>query len=394
MIAPPTSWLTQLLVASCHLRSLHGGVQLTMGLFRLRFWVPRGRAVVKQALHRCITCTRWRAATPQPPMGNLPQGRVTPARPFLRTGLDYAGPILVQTSKGRGHKAYKAFIAVFVCLCSRAVHLEIVSDYSTEAFLAAFRRFTSRRGLCQDVYSDCGTNFVGADRALRELLRASSCDGRRIARAAASDGIRWHFDPPAAPHFGGLWEAAVKSTKHHLRRVIGETTLTFEEMSTFLAQVEACLNSRPLQALTDDPDDVSALTPRHFLIGAPLLSVPEPSLTQEETNTLSRWQLVQQMRDHFWQRWSREYVHTLTPRTKWQGPTTRPDLGSLCLIRSELTPPSRWPLARIIQLHPGDDGVVRVVTVRTSSSQYVRPLTKIVMLPGASDEKALLATTQ
>ncbi|XP_071580460.1 uncharacterized protein [Temnothorax nylanderi] len=174
-----------------------------------------------------------------------------------------------------------------------AVHLEAVSDYTTEAFLAAFRRFTSRRGLCAEVFPDCDTNFVGTDRVLREVFRAASPDGRRIANAATAEGIKWHFNPPAAPHFGGLWEAAVKSTKHHLRRVIGETTLTFEELSTFLAQVEAWLNSRPLQALSDDPDDVSALTPGHFLIGAPLLDVPEPSLTEKNDNALSRWQHLQ-----------------------------------------------------------------------------------------------------
>ncbi|XP_077282833.1 uncharacterized protein LOC143908875 [Temnothorax americanus] len=168
-------------------------------------------------LHRCVTCTRWRAATPQPPMGNLPRGRVTPARPFLRTGLDYAGPILIRTSRGRGHKAHKAFIAVFVCLSSKAVHLDVVSDYTTDAFLAAFRRFTARRGLCEEIYSDCGTNFVGADRVLRDMFRASSADGRRIAHSVTSEGVKWHFNPPEAPHFGGLWEAAVKSTKHHLR---------------------------------------------------------------------------------------------------------------------------------------------------------------------------------
>ncbi|XP_071576379.1 uncharacterized protein [Temnothorax nylanderi] len=274
--------------------------------------------------------------------GQSSKRRVTPARPFLRTGLDYAGPILIRTSKGRGHRAHKAFIAVFVCLCTKAVHLDVVSDYTTEAFLAAFRRFISRRGLCEELFSDCGTNFVGADRALKELLRASSADGRRLAHAAATEGIKWHFNPPAAPHFGGLWEAAVKSTKFHLRRVIGETTLTFEEMSTFLAQVEACLNSRPLRALTDDPDDLSALTPGHFLIGAPLLAVPEPSSTDTAESSLSRWQHLQRMRDHFWSRWSREYVNGMTARPKWLKREDAPAVGSLCLVRAESTPPSRW----------------------------------------------------
>lgn len=127
--------------------------------------------------------------------------------------------------------------------------------------------------------------------------------------------MKWRFNLPAAPHFGGLWEAAVKSTKHHLRRVIGEA-LTYEEMATLLTQVEACLNSRPLQPLTDDPDDLAALTPGHFIIGAPLLAVPEPSLTYEKDNTLSRWQLFQKMRDHFWERWTREYLNTLAARPK------------------------------------------------------------------------------
>ncbi|XP_018400068.1 PREDICTED: uncharacterized protein LOC108777629 [Cyphomyrmex costatus] len=188
MILPPQSHLTQLLVESCHRRTLHGGVQLTLGLLRLRFWIPRGRAIVKQWLHRCVTCTRWRGVTPQPPMDNLPRGRITPARPFLKTGIDYAGPIFIRTTRGRGHRSHKAFIAIFVCLCSKATHLEVVSDYTTDAFLAALRRFTSRRGLCSDIYSDCGTNFTGADRQLREFLSASSTDGRRIACVAVTEG--------------------------------------------------------------------------------------------------------------------------------------------------------------------------------------------------------------
>ncbi|GAB1867788.1 Integrase catalytic domain-containing protein [Camponotus japonicus] len=386
IIIPPDSRMSGLLVDSCHRRTLHGGVQLILGLLRQRFWIPRGRAIVKRSIHRCVTCTRWRAAAPQPLMGNLPQERVTPVRSFLRTGVDYAGPILIRTSKGRGHRANKGFISVFVCLSSKAVHLEVVSDYTAEAFLAAFRRFVSRRGLCREMFSDCGTNFTGASRELREMFRASTADGRRIAQAAASDGIRWRFNPPAAPHFGGLWEAAVKSTKHHHRRVIGEATLTFEEMTTLLAQVEACLNSRPLQPLTDDPDDLTALTPGHFLIGAPLLAVPEPSLATERDNTLSRWQLLKKMRDHFWERWSREYLQTLACRPKWQKNETGPSIGDLCLLRSETTPPTRWPLARITALHPGDDGVTRVVTVRTTSSDLVRPLAKIILLPGADTE--------
>ncbi|XP_025265426.1 uncharacterized protein LOC105258069 [Camponotus floridanus] len=377
IIIPPESRLTHLMVDSCHRRTLHGGVQLTLGLLRQRVWIPRGRAVVKRAIHRCVTCTRWRAAAPQPLMGNLPRERVTPARPFLRTGVDYAGPILIRASKGRGHKAFKGFIAVFVCLSIKAVHLKAVTDYTAEAFLAAFRRFVSRRGLCSDVFSDCGTNFVGADRELRELFRFLF---RRPSDNSRNSFRRREMEvQPPPQHFGGLWEAAVKSTKHHLRRVIGEATLTYEEMAILVTQVEACLNSRPLQPLTDDPDDLAALTPGHFIIGAPLVAVPEPSLTSEKDNALSRWRLLQKMRDHFWERWTREYLSTLASRPKWTKDEAGPSIGDLCLLRSEITPPTRWPLARITALH---DGIIRVITVRTASSEFTRPLAKIIVLPG------------
>ncbi|XP_025270835.1 uncharacterized protein LOC112639871 [Camponotus floridanus] len=381
VLLPKGSHLTRLIVDDCHKRALHGGTQLTLSLIRQHYWIPRGRALVKEAILRCLPCVRWRAATPQQLMSDLPRERVVPARPFLHTGVDYAGPIQLRTTKGRGHRSYKAFVAVFVCLASRAVHLEVVSDYTAEAFLAALRRFVSRRGICRSLRSDCGTTFVGADSQLTALFTAGTPENHRIIDSLASERIEWRFNPPSAPHFGGIWEAAVKSLKHHLRRVIGDAKLTFEEMSTFLTQVEACLNSRPLQALSDDPEDLAALTPGHFLVGAALTAVPEPSLLDEPTSRLSRWQLLQKMRDHFWERWSKEYLHSITHRPKWLREETGFKVGRLCLIRNELTPPTKWPLARIAKIHPGEDGQVRVVTLRTAASELVRPVVKLVVLP-------------
>ncbi|KAL6418584.1 hypothetical protein ACFW04_011986 [Cataglyphis niger] len=267
-----------------------------------------------------------------------------------------------------------------MCLSTKAVHLEVVFDYSTDAFLATLRRFTARRGLCRSLYSDCGTNFVGADAQLRAFFAASNPAQRQIADQLANDRIQWRFNPPSAPHFGSLWEAAVKSLKHHLRRVLGESTLTYEEMSTFLTQIESCMNSRPLQALSDDPDDLTALTPGHFLVGTALNALPEPCLVDAPIGRLSLWQLLQKMRDHFWDRWSREYLHSLFQRPKWWASNKEIRIGRLCLIRSDNTPPIRWPLARIIATQPGEDGQVRVVTVRTATSELTRPIVKIVLL--------------
>ncbi|XP_011688839.1 PREDICTED: uncharacterized protein LOC105450603 [Wasmannia auropunctata] len=278
--------------------------------------------------------------------------------------------------------------------CNQSRVLELVSDYSTDAFIAAFRRFVSRRGLCRALYSDRGTNFVGADARLRELFRAATEESSRLVDLMTNEGVEWKFNPPAAPHFGGLWEAAVKSVKHHLRGVIGDSTLTFEELTTVLTQIEACLNSRPLQAMTDDPEDLSALTPGHFLIGDALTAVPEPELGREPINRLTRWQYLQRMRDDFWARWSKEYLHTLNARSKWWKPEANPEVGDLCLIRGEAVPPCKWPLARIVNVHPGEDGQVRVVTARTVSTELQRPVAKLVLLPTNRAAKTEMITSQ
>ncbi|XP_039303440.1 uncharacterized protein LOC120357338 [Solenopsis invicta] len=280
--------LVRLLIFHTHLRTLHAGTQLTLATLRQEFWLLRARSTVRSILHGCVTCARERALTPSQLMGDLPKVRVTPpARAFLHSGLDYAGPVLIRSRSGRGVASAKAYIALFVCMATRAVHLELVEGYSTPAFLGAYSRFVARRGLPESIYSDNGTTFVGADRELAAAFRATLRDPDLQNRTAA-DSVSWHFIPPSAPHFGGLWEAGVRSTKHHIRRVVGAHTLTFEEFSTLLCNIEACLNSRPLASLSDSLDDYTFLTPGHFLIGSALNSIPEPSLLQVKENRLTR----------------------------------------------------------------------------------------------------------
>ncbi|XP_039302131.1 uncharacterized protein LOC113005359 [Solenopsis invicta] len=226
---------------------------------------------------------------------NSTRVRVTPpARAFLHSELDYAGPVLIRSRSGREIASKKAYIALFVCMATRAVHLELVEGYSTPAFLGAYSHFVARRGLPESIYSDNGTTFVGADRELAAAFRATLRDPDLQNRTAA-DNVSWHFIPPSAPHFGGLWEAGVRSTKHHIRRVVGAHILTFEEFSTLLCNIEACLNSRPLAPFSDSLDDYTFLTPGHFLIGSALNSISDPSLLQVKENRLTRWQLVRQM---------------------------------------------------------------------------------------------------
>lgn len=197
----------------------------------------------------------------------------------------------------------------------------------------------------------------------------------------ATDHVSWNFIPPSAPHFGGLWEAGVKSVKYHLRRVLGKHTLTFEEFATLLCKVEACLNSRPLAPLTDTVEEYEVLTPGHFLIGSALTDTPEPSLTHINENRLSRWQLVRQITKRFWKLWQTDYVNTLQQPSKWRTASPQIKLGQLVFVRNHLLPPCKSELGRVMQTHAGTDGLVRVVTVKTGSSQYKRPIGKICVLP-------------
>ncbi|XP_039306398.1 uncharacterized protein LOC113005704 [Solenopsis invicta] len=370
--------LVELIVQNAHLRSLHAGTQLTLNVLRQEFWLLRGRSVVRAAIHKCVVCAHERAAIPTQLMGNLPQVRVSPpSRAFLSCGLDYAEPILIRSMSGRGIASRKAYIVIFICMATRAAHLEIVDGYATPAFLAAYARFVARRGLPKSIYSDNGTTFVGADREMTIAFRAALRNSDFLNRVA-TDNTSWHFIPPSAPHFGGLWEAGVRSVKHHLRRVIGAHTLTYEEMSTLLCGIEACLNSRPLAPL----DDYEPLTPGHFLIGGALTARPEPSTLNLKESRLTRWQLVRQMTEQFWKIWQSDYVNTLQQRTKWRRRLqTDVRVGQLVLLRNSLLPPCKWELGRIIMCHPGSDGLSPVVTVKTARSEYKRPLSKLCFLP-------------
>lgn len=198
-----------------------------------------------------------------------------------KVGVDFAGPISVKSGPSHKPVLVKSYICVFVSLTVKAVHLETVSDLTTEAFLALLRRFVARRGKPSLILSDHGTNFVGAARELKDLADFLSLQNTQggISDFCSCQHIAWDFLPEHAPHFGGIWEAAVKSLKTHLRRVTGNIRFTFEELTTLLTQIEACLNSRPLVPLPSDDDGIEVLTPGHFLIARPIESLPDGALS-------------------------------------------------------------------------------------------------------------------
>ena len=273
----------------------------------------------------------------------------------------------------------KSYVCVFVSLSIKAVHLELVSDLSTEAFIACLRRFIARRGKPSLIWSDHGSNFVGACREIKELLQKSD----HVSDFCAMQSIKWEFIPERAPHFGGLWEASVKSFKRHFSRVVGEVKLTFEEATTVLAQIEACLNSRPLTPLPSAEDKgIEVLTPGHFLIGRPIEALPDPSETSQSFTLLKRWHLCQALVRHFWRRWTTEYLTTLQRLSKWQKHSqVNISVGDVVVVREDETIPGRWPIARVTKTYPGKDGIVRVKTIETGDGKtYTRPVVKVAPL--------------
>ena len=253
-------------------------------------------------------------------LGQLPIECVTPGPVLDKVGVDYAGPVLVKYGQVRKPTVVKAYICVFVFLTVKAVHLELVSDLTTDACISCLRRFISCCGIPSMIWSDHGTNFVGAAREIKDLyqfLRDSSTQDS-IINFLTIKNVIWKFISQQAPHFGGLWEAAVKSMKTNLRKIVGNVKLTFEELSTLLTQIKACLNSGPLVPFPGDDDGIEALTPGHFLIGRPLQALPDNSFTYcDSTSSLHHWQLCQALLLHFWKGWSTEYVTHIGKFTKW-----------------------------------------------------------------------------
>ncbi|XP_008182367.1 uncharacterized protein LOC103309231 [Acyrthosiphon pisum] len=354
IILPYETTFLKLIMLHEHKKLMHAGPHATrLASVRMKYWPINGRRCVRKVIHQCVTCFKARPKSVSPIMGNLPMFRVDrPSRCFENCGVDYAGPFMLKCSNRRNAAAQKAYICVFICFATKAIHLELVCDLSTDAFLAALKRFISRRGLCKNIYSDNATCFIGANNTLNDLKLLMSSEGHkdRIHQFMTNHEITWHFIPPRAPHFG--------------------------------VQIEACLNSRPLTPLSTDPLDLSVLTPGHFLIGDSLVSLPEPDISNVAQNLLSRWKKVQNLVQQIWRRWSVEYLSQLQERKKWdksRGPSVK--VGSMVIVRDTNLPPLQWHLGRVIDVFPGKDGVVRVAMINTASGPKKRAVRLLCPLP-------------
>ena len=369
--------VSKLVLREQHLKLLHAGIQQIIFSTRERVWITSVRTVARQVVHECVVCRRFSVKPATTIMGNLPANRLQQALPFLSTGVDFGGPYLIKDKRGRGCKEVKVYICLFICMHTKLIHLEAVTTLTSDGFIACLRRFIARRGHPQELVSDNGRTFVGAHRKLDELATFLMEQGPTITSEVSPMGIRWKFIPPYSPNFGGLWEAGIKSTKTHLKKILTSTSLIYEEFVTVLVQIEAVLNSRPLYPASNDPNDLSVLTPAHFAIGRPTTSLVD-EYHLGDISVPTRYQYVQQLQRHFWDRWQRDYLCHLQVRPKWRtAASTLLKEDTMVLLRDDNLPPSKWRIGRITTVHPGADGITRVVSIRTTAGEVKRAISKI-----------------
>ncbi|XP_065362054.1 uncharacterized protein LOC135955625 [Calliphora vicina] len=345
ILLPYNSTFSRLLTEFTHKITIHGGNQLMLRVLRTEFWIFRLKPLIKTVINNCKPCVLYKKHTQSQIMASLPPERTTISRPFTVTGVDYAGPFDIRNFTGRACLITKGYVCLFICFATKAVHLEAVSDLTTQAFLAAFARFIGRRGCPAVIYSDNGKNFVGAAELLKkDRLEFQKTLQNQLIQQYSHQNIKWKFIPPGAPHMGGLWEAGVKSFKTHLKKLLPNIKVTFEELSTILARIESCLNSRPLSPASDDPNDLTPLTPGHFLIGTPLLTPAELDVSSESLTLVNRWKRLKIIYHPFCQRWKTEYLGELHRRYKWKFPQENVKVNDLVVLKDNNLPPNEWKL--------------------------------------------------
>ncbi|XP_065069032.1 uncharacterized protein LOC135694282 [Rhopilema esculentum] len=354
ILLPQDSRFTSLLISECHKRTRHGGVNTTLAEVRSKFWVLKGRQAVKQQLRQCMVCNKRNAKPCAPPQsGQLPAERVVRDNPFSTTGVDFAGPIYLKNEE-------KAYVALFTCGITRAVHLELTEDMTANEFRGMFRRFISRRGAPATVISDNAKTFLATAKHLKKI-----CVEQELQDFLLANRIDWHFNVAKAPWQGGFFERLVGITKTALFKTMGKAKLTFRELENILIEVEGMTNNRPLTYQTSDLEE-EPLTPNHMIHGHRLAMIGDVKHDNDadfdDKNVNKRMKFLRAKLEHVWNRWSKEYLLGLREyhRTT-KGGEVLPELGTLVLIIDTTIERRFWKLAKISSYIKGRDDVVRAV---------------------------------
>ena len=374
VLLPRNHTLTALVVREAHERVHHNGVKETLTEIRRRFWIPKGRSLVRYLIHHCILCKKFEGASfKSPPPPPLPVFRVKEDPAFSYTGVDFAGPLTIRADGET--KSQKVWICLFTCFVTRAVHLDIVTDLSTATFLRCLKRFASRRGLPRKFISDNGKTFKAASKYIKAV-----CEDATVKEHLAGLGCTWLFNIERAPWWGGAFERLVKSTKRCLRKLIGRAHFSHDELLTAVTEIEAVINSRPLSYVSGD-DLEEPLTPSHLLVGRRILNLPDHigylCNPDDEDFSVDSVQLTRRVKylnntlNHFWSRWRTEYLnelreaHAHSVRKSHVAKKSDIAVGDVVIVHDEQLPRGLWKLGRVQELFTGRDGHCRGAAVRT-----------------------------
>ena len=373
--------ISDLILRHIHGQVGHGGRNHMLSRLRQKYWIPGATVAIRRIMSRCVVCRRINATPGQQQMAELPLDRISPDEPpFTSVGVDYFGPFGVK----RGRSIVKRYGVIFTCLATRAVHIEVASSLDTDSFINALRRFTARRGQVKELRSDNGTNFVGAQRELKEAIQ--NWNQAQIHDAMLQKEINWIFNPPAGSHHGGVWERLIRSVRKVLNSTLNVQHLDEESLHTTLCEVEAILNSRPITKASTDPNDLEALTPNHLLLlkTAPLM--PPGQFQKDDIYARRRWRQVQYMSNLFWKRWVKEYLPQLQERQKWSNIKRNFTPGDLVIIVDDTAPRNSWLTGKIEEAILDRRGLVRQLRIKTKTGFLNRPITKVCLLQETEDE--------
>ena len=315
-------------------------------------------------------------ASPTP--GKLPKDRTEGTSPFQVVGVDYAGPIKFRKS---GKQEGKAYIVLYACSLTRALHLELTKTMETGEFLATFKRLIARKGRPEKVYSDNGKTFVAAAKWLNQVM-----NDERFNDFLAKMSIKWQFNLSRAPWWGGQFERMVGLVKRALYKSIGNGYLTWTELQDVLLDVEVALNNQPLSYVEDDIQ-LPLLTPNALQFGRPNLLPEREDRHINESDLRKRAKYLRRCKDVLWGRWSSEYLKGLRERHNLQHNTKQLalDTGDVVVIKADERNRGKWKLGIVEKLVPGTDGVVRAVRLRAGRSYLQRPIQHLYPLELSCD---------
>lgn len=370
----PKGHFSDLLIQHHHRINGHVGPGHTWAVIRQHYWIVSGSVEIKRNLSSCMKCRKRTAKCCEQVMADLPKARVTPGNPpFHCVGVDYFGPLVVKV----GRSNQKRYGCIFTCMSTRAVDLEVAFALTTSSFLNVFRRFCCKHGTPFEVYSDNGTNFVGAQRELRRTI--AEWNQQTINAHMRIRNILWNFNPPHAPHMGGVWERLIRSVKSIFYSMTECQSLTDEMLLTLFSEVENIMNSRPLLPISLDPRDKEPLCPNH-LLHFRNENVPVGVFRKDDLYSRSRWRQIQYLADQFWRRWTHEYLPLLQTRSKWTTTKRNLQVNDVVMVVDANYSRGKWPLGIVVATFPNQQGIVRQVELKVKDSIQKWPITKLCLI--------------